>query len=269
MRGKNLSKRQRPKFQGASTTTNTMIPIPMGFRAQLLPSPLISVPDLLRYPLPTQLRDAQNASDHHRTTTVAEFGRQSPPDSRDVVDIIRGLPIPPEGLLSNLLSSSAPQIWTLIRYPHLPEAHSASQSSFPLWVLTYWKEAARLQTVVRRLWALAEAFLIRTQQASWKTPEARQLCDNAGVTLLQLPWGGRTVGFGGDGEPMHLFACYLSDQWLQTTHINQQLDLLRLDLKHVGVIDCELITPCTFDILKQLYRSWEAKPYQQDTHQNI
>ncbi|KAF8168778.1 hypothetical protein BJ912DRAFT_807590, partial [Pholiota molesta] len=92
----------------------------------------------------------------------------------------------------------------------------------------------------------------------------RQLVDAATVTLVQLPWGGKTAAFGTDDEPIHLIAHYLSNRWLQTTHIIQQLEILRLDIKCAGIIDCELLTPHTFDVLTQMYQTREVSPYRRD-----
>ncbi|KAF8196183.1 hypothetical protein BJ912DRAFT_1056612 [Pholiota molesta] len=237
--------------------------IPINLRVQLLPSPLLSVSDFLRFELPTQLSDARRISDQNHSVTAAEFGRLTQPDSRDIVNIIKFLPVPSASLLDDLLSSEERKNWRSVRYAHLPAAHSASQSSFPIWIIAYWVEVARLQTTVRRPWVSAEAFLKKTQQ-TWKAAEARQLADAATIALVQLPWGGRTTGFGADNEPIHVLARYLSDQWLQSKHIIQQLEILRLDLKRAGTIDCEVITPYTFEILVQMYRTREATPYRKD-----
>lgn len=112
---------------------------------------------------------------------------------------------------------------------------------------------------------LAETFLKKAQQ-SWKDSAARKLGDTAMLMLLQLPWGGTTTGFDADSGPMHVISHYLSDRWLRSTHIDQQLDVLRLDLRRSGVVNCEVVSPYMFDLLVQMYRAREATPYRKGGH---
>lgn len=94
-----------------------------------------------------------------------------------------------------------------------------------------------------------------------------QLCDAADVVLLQLSWGGKTAAFGMDNEPINLLAHYLSKQWFQCTHIHQQLELLRLDLKCAGILHCELLSLYTFEILQQMYQACKSISYGKDKAQ--
>lgn len=249
-------------FDTPSTAATMPEPIPASFRAQLLPSLSISISEFLQYPLPTQLPDART-SDQNRSIMVADFGYSAQPDCPDIVDTIRTLPIPSASLLSDILASNEHLTWISVRYVHLTAANVADESSFPPWIITYWKEVAHLQNTIKRPWLFAETFLRKAQQ-TWKVLEMRRLCDAAGIALLQLPWGGKTVAFGADNEPIHLLAHYLSNRWFQCTHIHQQLELLRLDLKHAGILNCELLSPYTFDILRQMYQVRESVPYGKD-----
>lgn len=161
-----------------------------------------------------QLTEAQRTSTEQGCSiTAASFGHLAQPDSRDVVEIIKDLPIPSPALLSDLTSLTNHSQWMSVQYAHLSPRHSASQSNFPLWLVTYWIEVAHLQSIIRRPWSIAESFLRKAQQ-TWKAPETRQLCDTVEIMLLQLPWFGETVGFDGNNKPTHTLACYLSTQWL-------------------------------------------------------
>ncbi|KAF8166377.1 hypothetical protein BJ912DRAFT_243100 [Pholiota molesta] len=258
--------RDRPmqvKFLIPSTMATEPEAIPAGLRAQLLPSPSLSVSALLRYPLPAQFPNAQTSFNGNYLLTAADFGSAAQPDCTDVVNTIEALPIPPAGLLSDILASTEHLTWASVRYAHLATGNIVNKATFPPWIITYWAEVAHLQHAIKRPWLSAEIFLRRAQR-TWKTPETRRLCDAADVAFLQLPWGGKTVAFGADDEEIHYLAHYLSHQWFHCTHIHQQLELLRLDLKHAGIFDCELLSPYTFDILHQMYRAHKSTPYGKD-----
>ncbi len=237
-------------------------PIPANIRIDGLPSPLLSVAQFLLFPLPPELSVFQ-----HDDPTDTAFGSLSPPSCQDVMTAIKQLPIPPPGLLSKILFSGARASWSSVRYAHLPPAQS--NETYPLWVITYWESVSQLLSTVRRPWLSAEAFLCRIQQ-NWKSPDARQLCDAANLALLQLPWAGTTVGFGGNVEPLHSFAHYLSSDWFESTHIIQQLHILQSDLKRAGILDCQLLSPFNFVILIQMYRQRETAPYwESGSHKDI
>lgn len=80
------------------------------------------------------------------------------------------------------------------------------------------------------------------------------------LALIQLPWAGDTHGFS-DPEPVVLFAHYLSDSWLQTMHINQQLELLQHDLVLGGHSHIEVVNPRFFNKLLKLYTAQPDVPY--------
>jgi hypothetical protein len=237
--------------------------IPAHLCALLLPSPFLSISQFLQHELPPQLPDARRALNQGRSIAATDFGHWAQPDSEDIVNTIKSLPIPSESLLSDILASSERLEWCSVQYAHLSTSNGINQSNYPPWIIAYWVEVARLQNHVKRPWLSAEAFLRKAQNA-WKTPEIRRLCDAAEVALLQLPWGGKTAAFGADNEPTHLLSCYLSNQWLRSAHITQQLELMRIDLKRTGINDCEIIPPYTFDILQQMYQAREAIPYGKD-----
>ena len=103
-------------------------------------------------------------------------------------------------------------------------------------------------------------FLLEIQNSSWRSPDARRLCDSARLFFLQLPWCGGTSGFT-NSEPTVKLAAYLSKNWLETTHIDQQLDLLRIDLARTGSTEYEVIDPHVFEKLITVYRYREQTAY--------
>lgn len=242
----------------------TMDLIPAALRSQLFPSPLMSVANFLCYALPTQLPDAVRASSSVLSLSdIAMYEGHHPPDARNIVETVQRLPIPPANHLTLIVSSSKRSKWISVRYAHLSLGSEISTAYFPPWIVEYWVEVTHLQAIVRRPWLAAENFLKTTQQM-WKAAGTREVGDVATLLLLQLPWGGQTAGFGKDNEPMHLMSRYLSHRWLQSTHINQQLDILRFDLQRAGIINCEITSPYTFDIIAQMHQAREGTPYCRD-----
>jgi hypothetical protein len=120
-------------------------------------------------------------------------------------------------------------------------------------------EVSRLQRHVKQLWLKAKSFLAKSQN-SWSHPETRQLADSAQLALIQLPWAGEMHSFS-DPEPIALYAHYLSERWLRTTHINQQLELLQSDLTLGGQTDNRVVAPRFFEQLLKLYITRSHVPY--------
>ncbi|KAF8237918.1 hypothetical protein L208DRAFT_1244808, partial [Tricholoma matsutake] len=76
--------------------------------------------------------------------------------------------------------------------------------------------------------------------------------------LLSLPWAGNVCGFE-EAEPRTKLTTYLSQKWLATSHIDQQLDLLWMDLT------CKIVWQSFFCKLVELYHCRETKPYNEQT----
>lgn len=240
-------------------------PIPSALCGSLLPGLMHSVAEFLQYTFPSQLSEPQCSTN---SSSIKNFGLSTPPNAQNVVGTIASLPIPSPTILSELQFSEDLSRWSSIRYAHLPSGHNANQSTFPPWIVTYWTEVSRLQATFRHPWTSSEVFLKRAQ-SSWKTPDIRQLCDAAEAALLHLPWSGNTVGFGADDDSTYIFADYLSHRWLRSTHINQQLHLMRLDLKRAGILGCEIMTPDNFILLDHIYKERNTMPYHKDSRRHI
>ena len=86
------------------------------------------------------------------------------------------------------------------------------------------------------------------------------LCDSAWLAFFQVPWCGGTSGFT-SSEPTVKLAAYLSKNWLETVHIDQQLDLLHIDLARTGSTQYQLLNPCVFEKLIIVYQHCEQQAY--------
>ncbi|KAF8055630.1 hypothetical protein FPV67DRAFT_1435028 [Lyophyllum atratum] len=97
---------------------------------------------------------------------------------------------------------------------------------------------------------------------TFRKPEKRRICEDAQSALRSLPWAGKTYGFTED-EPATRLAEYLSDAWLATVHINQQLDLLRWHVLRSAGSDtkCEVVNVEFFRKVLEVYRDREKVPY--------
>ncbi|KAF8060164.1 hypothetical protein FPV67DRAFT_1424127, partial [Lyophyllum atratum] len=69
-----------------------------------------------------------------------------------------------------------------------------------------------------------------------------------------LPWAGNTHGFF-DTEPITRLSQYLSNDWLATVHLNQQLELLQSELHRSGIDPkCEVVSLEFFRKVLEVYR---------------
>jgi hypothetical protein len=81
--------------------------------------------------------------------------------------------------------------------------------------------------------------------------------------FLAISWAGDVHGFT-EAEPTLKLACYLSWNWLATTHGNHQLDLLWWNLARSGVNSndlCEVVNLNFFQKIVQIYHTKDMAPY--------
>ncbi|KAF8495278.1 hypothetical protein F5888DRAFT_1616082 [Russula emetica] len=81
--------------------------------------------------------------------------------------------------------------------------------------------------------------------------------------FLAIPWAGDVHGFT-EAEPTIKLACYLSRNWLATTHGTHQLDLLRWNLARSGMNPnslCEVVNLSFFQKMVQIYHTRDTTPY--------
>lgn len=237
--------------------------IPTEIRQSLLPNPKCSISEILMFVMPLQLRMAVT------TTNISHFVSGQLPTFTDKIGILKTWPIPSHNLLHNIQKKAIEMHARSICYPHLPVSHPARQLYFPLWVLTYWKETSLLRMHVIGPWSRAELWLTkqRTTTASYRAPDMRRLCEDAQAMFLSIPWAGDVHGFT-EAEPITKLACYLSEEWLATTHGNHQLDLLRWNIARSGIDPqslCEVVNLNFFNKMVQIYRTRDAAPYNATT----
>jgi hypothetical protein len=230
------------------------IPIPPDLRIALLPSPKLSVAEFLQFPLPSQTQI--------HPPDISLYWCDAEPNMTHIgLHDLKDLPIPSSIVLGKLVKQpNQLEQSCSICYSHLPL--SSRHSRFPLWILTYWVEVSRLRQHVRQPWASAELYLT-VQRKRWKLENIRKLCDAAHTALLNLQWAGNVCGFE-EPEPRTKLAAYLSQKWLSTSHIDQQLDLLRMDVERSGQLTCEVVRQSFFRKVVELYRDHEDKPYNKE-----
>ena len=230
-----------------------MPPIPAYVRANIFPSPNLSIASFLRFPFPSQLPKSSIEKNIHlfwssEKPNVLEFSTET----------LQHLPIPSASVLSSL-EATAPLFQEKLSmvYAHLP---NRQQSYYPLWILNYWTTVSSLYEHVKHPWIMAESFL-SASSSKWKaSPAFRKLSQSAQNMLLGLPWAGGVHGFS-DNAPTVVLASYLSKDWLSTSHICQQLDLLRQELVRVGNQDYIILGPDFFEKLRCLYEARKENSY--------
>jgi len=229
-----------------------MSPIPAHIQAAILPSPTASVAEFLRFPFPSQLPMSSIKQDVH------DFWSLEPPNvSKFTAESLKRLPIPSAAGLSALQEARTPiQEKASILYAHLP---NNIQSRYPPWILTYWILVSSLREHAKAPWMQAESFL-STNKTKWHSGEFRTLCQSVQNSLLCLPWAGDVRGFS-ENSPTVLLASYLSHNWLSTSHINQQLDLLRHELLRIGKQQYEILQTDFFTKIGLLHRDRKENNY--------
>ena len=60
-------------------------------------------------------------------------------------------------------------------------------------------------------------------------------------------------------------AAYLSQKWLSTSHIDQQLDLLQVDVEGSGQLTCEVVRQSFVRKVVELYHDRKHKLYNKET----
>lgn len=233
--------------------------IPAELRQVLFPDPSASISTFLQFTFPLQARTKPGVQ-----TTTQYWSLEAPTIAlAHIVELIKTLTIPARSELQQIKR----QVYR--HYDHgdalsVVYAHLLETDGFlPLWVLTYWLEVSLLCQHVKEPWTHANLWLTKHTNM-YSAPEKRQQCQMARALLLELPWTGNTHGFS-DSESITRFSQYLSDDWLATVHLNQQLELLQLDLNLSGMDPrCEVVNLEFFIKVLQVYRDHERIAYNGD-----
>jgi hypothetical protein len=195
------------------------------------------------------------------TVDITLYLSESSPDTYVDQKHLQDLPLPGRAILENIhehLAHLNHQKYHSVQYAHLPQNIRLTKP--PLWVLSYWVEAFLLRKHVCEPWKQAEDWL-HSQRGRFQAGAKRDLCDKASLALLTLPWASPVFGFS-DNAPTTKLAMYLSRQWLQSVHIDQQFDLLRCELIRSAVdAKCEIMDSTFFNKLCQVFCEQLKKPY--------
>lgn len=242
-----------------------MLPsIPPHISAAIFPCPTLPVAEFLRFKFPFQLPKSSANQD------VDAFWSSDAPNILEFTsENLKNLPIPSAAMLSALQDSSESQndrkkAAISVVYAHVPtERHNR----YPLWIFTYWITMSSLREHVKVPWSNAEAFM-SSNTSKWRSDDFRKLCMSARNALLCLPWCGDVRGFS-DNTPTAMLASYLSHSWLKTSHIYQQLDLLRYQLYRVRNEEYEILGPEFFHKIRLLYTGRNESPYPGSANKQI
>ena len=196
--------------------------IPEFIQKQNLPSPTISIWEMLQFTLPRHSSSSPEVS--------AFFRKESPsPITEITISNLRRLQVPPVVLVRKL-EHVARQAW-LNGYQSIMYAHlgKSVHTHYPLWVLTFWGEVVRHRTTVREPWLKCSDWL-QAQTKQKKSMTLKRLAEDANVILTDLPWGSNKRGLS-DSELIHAMHRYLGTSW---TTVSQQNDMLELLQGHIA-----------------------------------
>ena len=202
--------------------------IPPEFHSSLLPALDLTVLQLVQFRLPFALLSFP-------VTTTEDFFTDHFPESPVDIAAIRDIPSPPlsvvQALQKDLKKISTQQ--RSIRCIHVP---SASEKTYPLWIVSYWEEMFTIRQA-RNMWMVAEDDL-RKKSQMWKAKgksESLRIIDQCLAALSVLRWSDKLRGFSSNSEEdLESLALYTSDKWLHGAHANQMLDLLQRHLQRSG-----------------------------------
>jgi len=229
--------------------------IPHCLYSALLPHPDMSILDFLSFEFPAQF-DSLFGIEH---INIQEFWSKALPICINLenVQCLRKLPIPSSAVLDSFQQEftclpDQHEIKSIV-YNHLPSSNTAVSTRFPLWVFNYWVQVSQLHAYAKGPWNRAQHWA--ANQHFTRFPERRRLSNEIHAALAHVAWAGNVHGFS-DPEPVTSLACYLSTDWLATTQINQQLDLLRrrIQRQHMPSGKHEIVTTQFFPKIIQLFQ---------------
>jgi len=202
--------------------------IPLTLHSHLFPPPAVSVVDFLAFELPPQDRTPSPSSTRLAPSSFCSSQAPVVVDS-SVLSNIRKLSIPAKPTLDAILgylSNPSTHCPTAICYAHL-----SIQLLLPPLIVAYWVQVSRLCQFILSPWLQAEHWLSTLPPVLIRVLDNHTRVQRVRSLLRVIPWTGTTFAFS-DWEPTTYFATYLSSNWLSSTHIHQQLELLERQLAH-------------------------------------
>ncbi|KAJ7468437.1 hypothetical protein B0H11DRAFT_2045881, partial [Mycena galericulata] len=196
--------------------------IPQAFYYHLLPSPMISITNMLDFSLPLQFapNDAPQPCQYFSTEA---------PDllDQDAVSRLHRLPIPEAKVVRKLVERSR-QAW-LDGYQSILYSHLSGNvvTHYPIWVVTYWDTVLDLKQNVRGPWVKASDWLAQQKKLAKKNPAHSALVEETSQILRMMPWSWAKPPGLSDSEPVYNLWRFLGPHWLTGSQQNDMLELLR------------------------------------------
>ncbi|RDB29959.1 hypothetical protein Hypma_014170 [Hypsizygus marmoreus] len=138
---------------------------------------------------------------------------------------VKRLPLPDTKTICALVELSR-QAWLdgfkSVRYEHLSDA---VQTSFPLWVITFWNEVLDVREIAAKWAACSDWVLKQTKQTQFQ--KRGDLAQEAFLLLSVLPWGIKKPSGLSDALEVHTLWRFLGDHWLSCSQQNDLLKILR------------------------------------------
>jgi hypothetical protein len=203
--------------------------IPPNILDVILPMKDISVLDMLNFYFPGIARDSESPNPIKPQTFFSTQNVTTTDPGK-----IRQTPLPPLSTLEHLLQATELQNSQSIICPHVP---GLTGLHFPPWIVTYWAEAARIQTV-KNTWILAEESMELQKKGKHLTEETADLITRVYDALSTISWSTTVQGFPGTVSVEYL-AAYMTKNWLTDEHENQMLHLLGYELARSSEGCCE------------------------------
>ncbi|KAK6991966.1 hypothetical protein R3P38DRAFT_2571584 [Favolaschia claudopus] len=183
--------------------------LPQALEATLLPSPYISIAELLNFRLPFQNASSNVASSSEFLSTAAPD-----PVDRNFVSRLQLLNIPDTKTINRLVTCSRQSALDGARsliYRHI----GGSVTRFPLYTLTFWAAQKNISKI---------------------NPSRAELANHTGLLLASLPWGLPKCGLS-NSDPFHTLWRFLGPNWLTDSQMGDMLELLR----HVIITGTDLV----------------------------
>ncbi|KAF9002666.1 hypothetical protein BDQ17DRAFT_1425621 [Cyathus striatus] len=207
-----------------------MLLIPHSICCQILPNPNISVLELLQFPLPVIHQSVETL----KHTSVHEFLSHKQPSTNDL-EFIRAIPVPgSKELLKELgeeyqcMKEKATSVKVSL--------HAGTVAYLPVWDISFWIEALKLQYRHRKPWLQAEGFINSHGHCHIGS---RNLIQQIYSVLGLLPWGGKIRSLENMVQINHL-TTYVSQDWFSDDHE----DLI------VNLLQCALHRHCPMDYIE-------------------
>lgn len=194
--------------------------IPSAIEQQIIPSPNISIHQLIDFTLPKAIATIQEAN-------IAKFFSLNEPGiiTEDLLARMSRLAMPTSSVVNKLVNAGH-QAWLdgfkSVKYIHISDNVS---THFPLWLITFWKEVHLLRISVRSPWVKAQGWLngeLRQKRSS----ERRARAEEVNMLLSSLPWGINKCGVS-DNEPIHTLWRFLGPHYTTGSQQNDLLEILR------------------------------------------